>query len=75
MHAQKEREFQKLKQGHMFVSEYAEKFKDIDAYFRQAVYAPDELRKMNQFLFGLREDIAHSVSQKEFTTYDECLRQ
>ncbi|XP_058758679.1 uncharacterized protein LOC131631936 [Vicia villosa] len=44
-------------------------------YSRQAVYAPDELWKIDQFLMGLRADIAHSVSQREFTTYAECLRQ
>ncbi|XP_058783906.1 uncharacterized protein LOC131658653 [Vicia villosa] len=73
--AQKEREFQLFKQGNLTVSEYAEKFEDMAAYSRQAVYAPDELWKIDQFLFGLNADIAHSVSQREFTTYAECLRQ
>src|SRR3954471_21899657 len=72
---QKEREFQNFKQGDMSVSEYAEKFEDLADYSRQAVYAPDELWKIDQFLMGLRADIAHSVSQREFTTYAECLRQ
>ncbi|XP_058734870.1 uncharacterized protein LOC131606742 isoform X1 [Vicia villosa] len=72
---QKEREFQNFKQGNMSVSEYAEKFEDLADYSRQAVYAPDELWKIDQFMMGLRADIAHSVSQREFTTYAECLRQ
>ncbi|XP_058741456.1 uncharacterized protein LOC131613835 [Vicia villosa] len=72
---QREREFQNFKQGNLSVSEYAEKFEDMADYSRQAVYAPDELRKIDQFLMGLRADIAHSVSQREFTTYAECLRQ
>ncbi|XP_058726825.1 uncharacterized protein LOC131598218 [Vicia villosa] len=72
---QREREFQNFKQGNLSVSEYAEKFEDMADYSRQAVYAPDELWKIDQFLMGLRADIAHSVSQREFTTYAECLRQ
>ncbi|XP_058777196.1 uncharacterized protein LOC131651556 [Vicia villosa] len=68
---QKEREFQNFKQGDMSVSEYAEKFEDLADYSRQAVYAPDELWKIDQFMMGLRADIAHSVSQREFTTYAE----
>src|SRR4051812_22559778 len=72
---QKEREFQNFKQGDMSVSEYAEKFEDLADYSRQAVYAPDELWKIDQFMMGLRADIAHSVSQREFNTYAECLRQ
>ncbi|XP_058784367.1 uncharacterized protein LOC131659151 [Vicia villosa] len=59
----------------MSVSEYAEKFEDMAAYSRQAAYAPDELWKIDQFLMGLNADIVHSVSQREFTTYAECLRQ
>ncbi|XP_058776820.1 uncharacterized protein LOC131651171 [Vicia villosa] len=73
--ALKEREFQSFKQGNMSVSEYAEKFEDMAAYSRQAAYAPDELWKIDQFLMGLNADIMHSVSQREFTTYAECLRQ
>ncbi|XP_058746374.1 uncharacterized protein LOC131619278 [Vicia villosa] len=73
--ALKEREFQSFKQGNMSVSEYAEKFEDMAAYFGQAAYAPDELWKIDQFLMGLNADIVHSVSQREFTTYAECLRQ
>ncbi|XP_058766744.1 uncharacterized protein LOC131640357 [Vicia villosa] len=44
---QKEREFQNFKQGDMSVSEYAEKFEDLADYSRQAVYAPDELWKID----------------------------
>ncbi|XP_058726596.1 uncharacterized protein LOC131597956 [Vicia villosa] len=73
--ALKEREFQSFKQGNMSVYEYAEKFGDMAAYSRQAAYAPDELWKIDQFLMGLNADIVHSVSQREFTTYAECLRQ
>ncbi|XP_058784179.1 uncharacterized protein LOC131658949 [Vicia villosa] len=57
---QREREFQNFKQGNLSVSEYAEKFEDMADYSRQAVYAPDELWKIDQFLMGLRADIAHS---------------
>ncbi|XP_058755199.1 uncharacterized protein LOC131628384 [Vicia villosa] len=45
---QKEREFQNFKQGDMSVSEYAEKVEDLADYSRQAVYAPDELWKIDQ---------------------------
>ena len=31
--------------------------------------------KIDKFLFGLNVVVAHSVSQREFSTYDECLRQ
>ncbi|XP_058742440.1 uncharacterized protein LOC131614924 [Vicia villosa] len=75
VHALKECEFQSFKQGNMSVSEYAEKFEDMAAYSRQVAYAPDELWKNDQFLMGLNADIVHSVSQREFTTYAECLRQ
>lgn len=44
-------------------------------YSRQVVYAPDEKRKVDQFIFRLRDDIAQSISQREFTTYDELLKQ
>ncbi|XP_058783317.1 uncharacterized protein LOC131657993 [Vicia villosa] len=72
---QREREFQNFKQGNLSVPEYAEKFEDMADYSRQAVYAPDELWKIDQFMMGLRANIAHSVSKREFTTYAECLRQ
>ncbi|XP_050878800.1 uncharacterized protein LOC127082616 [Lathyrus oleraceus] len=72
---QKGFEFQKLRQGNMTVAAYAEKFEDMASYSRQAVYAPDERWKIDQFLFGLRGEIYHSVSQREFTTYAELLRQ
>ena len=45
------------------------------AYSRQAAYAPDERWKIDQFLFGLRGEISHSVSQREFSSYVELLRQ
>ncbi|XP_050916204.1 uncharacterized protein LOC127131323 [Lathyrus oleraceus] len=45
------------------------------AYSRQADYAPDEKWKIDQFLFGLRGEVSHSVSQREFTTYAKLLRQ
>ncbi|XP_058765786.1 uncharacterized protein LOC131639301 [Vicia villosa] len=72
---QKEQEFQNFKHGSMSVSEYVEKFEDLADYSRQAIYAPDELWKIDQFMMGLRAHIAHSVSQREFTNYAECLRQ
>lgn len=52
-----------------------EKFEDMAPYSRQDAYASDEKWKINQFLFGLRGEISHSVSQREFTTYVELLRQ
>lgn len=75
LRTQKEFEFQQLRQSNMSVAEYAEKFEDMAAYSRQAIYAPDEKWKVDQFLFGLRGEISHSVSQREFTTYAELLRQ
>lgn len=59
----------------MLVVAYAEKFKDMVAYSRQAAYASDERWKIDQFLFGPRGEISHSVSQREFTSYVELLRQ
>ncbi|XP_050896742.1 uncharacterized protein LOC127103533 [Lathyrus oleraceus] len=58
----------------MTVVAYAEKFEDMTAYSRQAEYAPDEKWEIDQFLFGLRGEISRSVSQREFTTYDELIR-
>ncbi|XP_050875592.1 uncharacterized protein LOC127079226 [Lathyrus oleraceus] len=75
LRTQKEFEFQQLRQGTMLVAMYAENFEDMAAYSRQAVYAPDEKWMIDQFLFGLRGEISHSVSQREFTTYAELLRQ
>ncbi|KAI5390164.1 hypothetical protein KIW84_075474 [Lathyrus oleraceus] len=50
---------------------------------RDARHAPCDVRhrhsvddlKIDQFLFDLRGEISHSVSQREFTTYAELLRQ
>ncbi|XP_050875233.1 uncharacterized protein LOC127078856 [Lathyrus oleraceus] len=75
LRTQKEFEFQQLRQGTMTIVPYAEKFEDMAAYSRQAAYAPDERWKIDQFVFGLRGEISHSVSQREFTTYVELLRQ
>jgi hypothetical protein len=73
LRTQKEFEFQQLRQGPMIVAAYAEKFEDMAAYSRQATYAPDERWKIDQFLFGLKSEISHSVSQREFITYAELL--
>ncbi|XP_058750199.1 uncharacterized protein LOC131623219 [Vicia villosa] len=72
---QRETEFHNFKQGNLCVFECGEKFEDMADYSRQVVYAPDELWKIYQFLMGLRAGISHSVSQREFTAYAECLRQ
>ncbi|XP_050908122.1 uncharacterized protein LOC127121719 [Lathyrus oleraceus] len=74
LRTRKEFEFQQFRQGTMTVVVYAKKFKDKAAYSRQAAYAPHEKWKIGKFLFGLRGEISHSVSQREFTTYDELLR-
>ncbi|XP_050915456.1 uncharacterized protein LOC127130502 [Lathyrus oleraceus] len=71
----KEFEFQQLRQGTVTVAAYAEKFEDMAAYSRQTKYAPDKKWKIDQFLFGLRGEISYSVSQREFTTYAELIRQ
>lgn len=42
LRSQKELEFQQLRQGNVFVVEYAEKFEDMVAYFRKSAYALDE---------------------------------
>ncbi|XP_050916725.1 uncharacterized protein LOC127131878 [Lathyrus oleraceus] len=75
LRTQKEFKFQQLRQGTMSVAAYAEKFEDMVAYSRQIAYAPDERWKIDQFVFGLRGEISHSVSQREFTSYAELLRQ
>lgn len=59
----------------MLVAKYVEKFEGMDAYSKQVAYALDELWKIDKLLFGLRENIIHDVTQREFTTYVECLRQ
>ncbi|XP_050876879.1 uncharacterized protein LOC127080606 [Lathyrus oleraceus] len=74
LRTQKEFEFQQLRQGTMSVAMYAEKFEDMDDYSTQAVYAPVEKWRIDNFLFGLRGEISHSVSQRESTTYAELLR-
>lgn len=74
LHAHKEHEFQQFKKNNIYVLEYVEKFKDMAVYSRQTAYAPDEIWKIDRFLFGLRANIAHNVSQREFTTYVESLR-
>ncbi|XP_050883789.1 uncharacterized protein LOC127086997 [Lathyrus oleraceus] len=75
LRTQKEFEFQQLRQGPLTVVAYAKKFEDMAAYSRQVACAPDEKWKVDQFLFGLRGEISHSVSHREFTTYAELLRQ
>ncbi|XP_050920554.1 uncharacterized protein LOC127138206 [Lathyrus oleraceus] len=75
LRTQKEFEFQQLRQGTMTVTVYAKKFEDMASYSRKVAYAPDERWKIDQFLFGLRGEISHSVSQREFTSYVELLRQ
>ncbi|XP_050920379.1 uncharacterized protein LOC127138016 [Lathyrus oleraceus] len=55
LRTQKEFEFHPFRQGNMPTADYAEKFKDMDAYSRKAMYAPDEKWKVDQFLFGLKE--------------------
>lgn len=75
LRAQKEFEFQLLRQGSMCVEKCAERFEDMDAYSRQVAYEPYEKWKIDQFMFGLRGEIEHSVAQREFDTYAELLRQ
>ncbi|XP_050876243.1 uncharacterized protein LOC127079937 [Lathyrus oleraceus] len=75
LRTQKEFEFQQLRQGTMSVAAYAKKFEDMAAYSRKVTYAPDERWKIDLFRFGLRGEISHSVSQREFTSYAELLRQ
>lgn len=64
LRTQKEFEFQQLRQGVMLVAKYAKKFEDMAAYSRQAMYTPDEKWKIYKFLFVLRGEISHSVSQR-----------
>lgn len=59
----------------MSIVVYAKKFEDMTAYSRQATYALDEKWKINQFLFGFTGETSHSVTQREFITYVELLRQ
>lgn len=59
----------------MLVTAYAEKFENVVVYSRKAVYAPDDKWKVDQFIFGLRVEIADSVSHRELTTYAKLLRQ
>ncbi|XP_058766954.1 uncharacterized protein LOC131640584 [Vicia villosa] len=75
MRAQEELEFQMLRQGSMTVAEFAAKFEDMEAYSNQALYAPDERWKINQFKIGLRGDIDYCVGQQRYNTYSEILEQ
>lgn len=45
------------------------------AYSSQAMYAPYEKWKIDQLMFGLRDEFSHNVYHREFTTYAEPLRQ
>lgn len=58
----------------MSVTGYAEKIKNMDVYSRKVVYASYEKWKVDQFMYGLRVEIAPNVSQREFTTYADLLR-
>lgn len=75
LRTQKEYEFQQLRQGNISVTGYVEKFENMIVYSRKVMYASNEKWKMDKFMYGLRGDIAHSVSQREFITYGEILRQ
>ncbi|XP_058766702.1 uncharacterized protein LOC131640305 [Vicia villosa] len=75
MRAQKEQEFQMLRQGSMTVAEFAAKFEDMATYSSQALYAPDERWKINQFKIGLRGEIDYCVGQQRYNTYAELLEQ
>lgn len=46
----------------MSVAGYAEKIEDMVAYSSQALYAPNELWKVNQSMFGLRGKNEHTVA-------------
>lgn len=59
----------------MSVAEYAENFKDIDAYYNQDIYTLDEHWKINKFMFRLRGEIEHSVAQQHLSIYLDLLRQ
>lgn len=60
----KEFEFQQLRQGNMLAAGYAERFKDMVAYSKQAMYAPNEKWKVDQFMLGLTGKISRSVFSK-----------
>lgn len=59
---QKEFEFQQLRQGNMSVTKYAEKFENMVVYSSNAMYSPDEKKKVDQVILGLKSEIAQSVS-------------
>ncbi|XP_058732938.1 uncharacterized protein LOC131604522 [Vicia villosa] len=73
MRAQKELEFQMLRQGSMTVAEFAARFEDMATYSNQAFYAPDECWKINQFKIRLRGEIDYCVGQQRYNTYAELL--
>ncbi|XP_058750817.1 uncharacterized protein LOC131623828 [Vicia villosa] len=75
MRAQKELEFQMLRQGSMTVAEFAARFEDMVTYSNQALYAPNERWKINQFKIGLRGEIDYCVGQQRYNTYAELLEQ
>lgn len=59
----------------MTVAEFAAKFKDMVAYSSQALYAPDERWKINQFNIGLQGEMEHNVGKQCYNTYVELLKQ
>lgn len=54
LRSQKEFEFKQLIQESMSVEKYIEKFEDMAAHSRQAMYEPDKRWKIDQLLFRLR---------------------
>lgn len=61
---QKEQEFHHLKQGSMSMNEYVAKFEELARFSSQALYAPDDQWKMNQFKWGIKESLDQKSSKR-----------
>lgn len=67
---QKYREYRHLQQDDLSDEEYLTKFEELDRYASHADYPMDETRKINQFQWGLRNDIKKTLLQVNFTIFD-----
>lgn len=47
----------------------------METYSNQALYAPNERRKINQFKFGVMGDIEPNIAHQRLDTYVELLQQ
>ncbi|MCH80451.1 retrotransposon protein, partial [Trifolium medium] len=69
----KAQEFLELKQGGMSVTEFTKKFEELSHYSSHNQHETDEEWKINQYKYGLRGEIEHTVGQQDFTCFDDLV--